>query len=149
MTELTEVREVPRPIEEVFAYIADFSTTAEYDPGIVSAHRKGPVGKDAQFHVEARFMGQTLPMAYTCTLYESPTRLEFRGESSGSKAHDRIVLQAIDGGTQIRWNLQLELTGTSRWLEVFLRPALRRMGRKALDGLTQRLHDPRGLSTHE
>ena len=149
MTELNEVREVPRPIEAVFDYVADFSTTAEYDPGVSRAERHSDPGPGARFTVDAMFLGQTLPLTYTCTVYERPARLEFQGTSSGSRALDRIRFEPTETGTRIHWNLQLELTGPSRLFEVFLRPALRRLGRKALDGLSERLHDPRALPTSE
>jgi hypothetical protein len=45
----------PRPPGEVFAYLSDFSTPAEWDPGVVEAERLGnmPVGEGSEFRVVA------------------------------------------------------------------------------------------------
>ena len=141
MTELEEIRVVPRDLEEVFDYVADFSTTAEYDPGVAHARRLDPVGHGARFVVDAVFLGRTLTMTYTCSGFDRPHRLEFRGDSPGSRALDSIRFERTEGGTRIHWKLQLELKGASRWFEPLLGPALRRLGTKALDGLSQRLRE--------
>ena len=146
MTELVEVRDVPRPLEEVFDYVADFSTTAEYDPGVSGATRLDPVGDGARFEVDAVFMGRTLPMEYRITSYERPHRLSLEGRSDGSVARDAIAFEATETGTRITWRLELELLGAGRFAEPVLRPFLRRLGRKALDGLSDRLHDPAPLA---
>jgi len=43
--------DTPRPPDEVFAYLSDFSTTAEWDPGVVEAERLGdPIGQFGRYH---------------------------------------------------------------------------------------------------
>ena len=55
--------DVRRPIDEVFAYLADFSNTEEWDPGVISAKKRGegPVAVGTEFKVVSRFLGQELP----------------------------------------------------------------------------------------
>jgi len=51
---VTEIAEVPRSLEESFAYVADFTTVAEWDPGIHSwagllwAQRRGLCGREGR-----------------------------------------------------------------------------------------------------
>ncbi len=46
--------------EEVFAYLSDFSTTADWDPGVVEAQRLDPeVREGARFRVVAKFLGRS------------------------------------------------------------------------------------------
>ena len=49
--------DVRRPIDEVFAYLADFSNTQEWDPGVVSARKRvdGAVTMGARFKVVSKF----------------------------------------------------------------------------------------------
>ncbi len=62
MARFREVIEVERPPAEVFRYVADFTTAAEWDPGIVSSTRSGgPEGVGARYDVRARFRGKTVP----------------------------------------------------------------------------------------
>ena len=142
VTVLSEVRVVPRPLEEVFAYVADFSSTAEYDPGVVRAERLDPVAEGARFMVHARFMGRTLPMTYVLETYRPCEQLIFRGDSAGARAKDDIRFESIEGGTRIHWTLELELLGPGRLIEPLLRRPLLRLGARALDGLAARLHRP-------
>jgi carbon monoxide dehydrogenase subunit G len=146
MIQVVETREVGRPVDDVFGYVADFSTTAEYDPGVASAIRLDPVSVGAAFEVYATFLGRTIPMAYRLIELDAPHRLVFEGKSSSSRARDVISFTPSGAGTRIVWTLELQLLGLSAWLERPLRAAVRRSGRAALDGLAKRLTDPAPLT---
>lgn len=148
MIRLQESRETTRPIEEVFAYVANFVTTAEYDPGVQAARQvsEGPVGEGTRFLVDAVFMGKVLPLDYSIEHYESPRRVVLRGEGKTSKALDEIRFEETEGGgTRIHWTLDLTLKG-GKLLEFVSGPILRRVGRAALDGLATRLASPEPLN---
>ena len=142
MIQVKEVRETTRPLTEVFAYVANFSTTAEWDPGVRSARRldEGPLGVGARFAVEAVFLGRTLPMEYEIVEYDPPHRVELKGTSAQTSARDLIAFEDLNGRTRITWTLDIALAGPGRLLQPFMGPPLRRLGRKALDGLAERLH---------
>jgi carbon monoxide dehydrogenase subunit G len=142
MRRTTETRRVPGPIDEVFDYLADFTTSAEWDPGVVSARRldDGPVRAGSRFDVQVRFAGRTLPMTYRVERADRPTRLELTGVSPSSTARDVIALAPDgEGHTRVTWTLEVTLTGWSRLAEPLLGPLLRRLGRKAMDGLAATL----------
>jgi carbon monoxide dehydrogenase subunit G len=145
MIRLREVRETVRPIEEVFDYVADFQTTAEYDPGVSRATRRdqGPVGVGSTYDVTAVFLGRSVPMRYRIETYERPTRVVLVGKAATSSARDEICFEPLaSGGTRIVWALDLRLTGPGRLAEPLLAPWMRRVGRRALDGLATRLARP-------
>ncbi len=141
MTQIREIRETDRPIEEVFAYVADFATTAEWDPGVARARRIGDerVGLGARYAVDATFLGRTLPMVYRIVVFDPPNRVVLEGLGSTSTARDDVRFETVDGRTRISWTLDLQLHGPSRLATPLLRPFLSRLGRKALDGLENRL----------
>ena len=58
-------RPVPCPAADIFAYLADFATVAEWDPGVKSAHLLGgePGRTGARYLVKAGFLGRTLPLS--------------------------------------------------------------------------------------
>ena len=147
MTRIREVRETDRPIDEVFAYVADFASTAEYDPGVARAQRldDGPVGTGARYAVDALFLGRTLPMQYRIVEFDPPHRVVLEGVSSTSTARDDIRFDTVGAKTRIRWTLDLQLRGLNRLATPLLGPFLRRLGRKALDGLEARLNAPEPL----
>lgn len=141
MTRIREVRDTDRPLDEVFAYVADFATTAEYDPGVARAERldEGPVGRGARYAVDAVFLGRTLPMEYRIVEFEPPHRVVLEGVGSTSTARDDIRFETVGGRTRITWTLDLRLRGLNRLATPLLGPFLRRLGRQALDGLEQQL----------
>jgi hypothetical protein len=58
--------ESPRPAAEVFDYVADFTTNAEWDPGTVSADRigGGPIGLGSECRLVVSFLRRTSRLTY-------------------------------------------------------------------------------------
>jgi carbon monoxide dehydrogenase subunit G len=144
MASFREVIEVPAPLERAFAYVADFTTAAEWDPGIVSSVRTsgdGAIG--STYAVEAEFRGKTLPFSYTVTALEPNRRIVLRGEGDRATSDDDISFEPTpDGGTRITYVADLRLKGLLRVVEPFLGGAIRTMGAKALAGLEAALSRP-------
>lgn len=148
MIRVHEIRETSRPIDEVFAYVADFQTTADYDPGVLRATRRddGPVDVGATYDVLAVFFGRRIPMHYRIERYEPPSLVVLAGEAATTAARDEIRFSSTEGGgTRIDWTLELRLKGVGRVAEPVMAPLMRRVGRKALDGLAERLGRAGGL----
>jgi hypothetical protein len=78
---------------EMFAYLSDFSTTEEWDPGVIEAERLGvdPVREGTEFRLLVRFLGQKTPLTYRIVEYDPPRAVTFRGESSTVVSLDRIT----------------------------------------------------------
>jgi hypothetical protein len=138
MRRTTETRLVRGSVDEVFDYLADFTSSAAWDPGVVSARRldDGPVSVGSRFEVRVRFAGRELPMAYRVERADRPGHLELSAVSPTSTARDVIELApATEGFTRVTWTLEVALTGWSRLAEPVMGPMLRRLGRQAMDGL--------------
>ncbi|MGL6280243.1 MAG: SRPBCC family protein [Gaiella sp.] len=144
MARFTEVIEVSRPLEEAFAYVADFSTAAEWDPGILSSRRTaGDGGVGTTYDVEAVFRGKALPFRYVVTALEPARRIVLHGEGEKATSEDDIGFEALpSGGTRITYEADLRLKGVLRLAEPFLGGAIREMGGKALAGLKTTLDRP-------
>ena len=138
---VTEVIEVPRSVEESFAYVADFTTVAEWDPGIHSSRRvSGDGGVGTVYEVQAEFRGKTMPFTYTVTAFEQNRRIVLDGVGEKATSLDTIVFEpAADGGTRITYSADFKLKGVLRVVEPFLGGTFRTLARKALDGLAAKL----------
>lgn len=132
---------VPGDIEKVFEYIADFSNTAEWDPGIVSARRTspGPVAPGSTFELVAEFMGRQLPTTYEVVSMDPPHRIVVRGGTSRFTSTDTISLTETDDGLRIDYNAEFELKGVMRLAEPLLRGTFAKLADKAVAGLEQEL----------
>jgi dehydrogenase/reductase SDR family member 12 len=136
-----EVIEVRAPLEEAFAYVADFSTAAEWDPGIVQSRRvnNGPPSAGATYDVIALFRGNRVPFRYAVREYEENRRILIVGEGAKARSTDEILFEPTEGGTRIVYDATLEMKGLYRLAGPFVGAEFQKMGAKALAGLKSRL----------
>jgi uncharacterized protein YndB with AHSA1/START domain len=97
--------ETPRPPDEVFAYLSDFTHAAEWDPGTVHSERlgEGPLGEGAEFRLVAAFLGRKTTLTYRITEYQPPQEVMLHGENSTVVSLDRITFEPLHGGTRITY----------------------------------------------
>jgi hypothetical protein len=133
-----------RDLEDVFAYLSDFSNTREWDPGVVEAERLNgqPVKQGTEFRLVAEFLGRKAPLVYRIVEYEPPRAVSFLGENPTVVSRDRITFEAIETGTRITYDADLKLKGPLRILDPLLSPVFNRIGDRALVGLSRTLGPP-------
>ena len=120
-----------------FAYLSDFSTTEEWDPGVVEASRlgDGPVGEGSEFRVVAEFLGRTNELVYRVVEFEPEDVVTLRGENATVVSLDRISFEPAGSGTRITYDAELTLKGPLRVADPLLGLAFTRVGDRALKGL--------------
>ena len=101
---------VSRSIEDVFAYLGDFTTTNEWDPGTRSTTRtSGDGGLGTTYANTSEFMGRSVDLTYETITYDEPTKVQFRGRNGRTSAMDSMTLTALpDGGTSIHYRADFE-----------------------------------------
>lgn len=143
MTTIREQIETDLPIDEAFAYIADFASSAEWDPGVESASRIGeanvPVGVGTRYRLEVKMGSRTAPMEYAISTYDAPNRVVLDGEGSGVTAVDDIRFERTESGTRIDYIADIKLGGLLRFAQPFMGGTFRRIGRDAAGGMEKTL----------
>ncbi len=141
MTRLHEVIEVPTPPAEAFAYVADFSSAQEWDPGVDSARKldDGPVEVGTKFEVVVKTGPTTQRMEYVVEALEPPSRVVLRGEGSVIEALDTIEFAPAGEGTQISYTADISFKGPLGLAEPLMKGTLEKIGEKAVAGLRQQL----------
>ena len=136
--------------DDAFAYLSDFSTSAEWDPGVVEARRlgRGTLGVGSEFHLVAEFMGRKTPLSYRITEYDPPRAVTFVGENATVVSHDRITFESIATGTRITYDADLRLKGVLRVADPLLALVFARVGDRALAGLRTVLGRPAPAAVH-
>ena len=72
--------EVDTPLEKVFAYLSDFTTTTEWDPGSVRTVRvSGDGGVGTTYHNTSTFNGRETELVYEVTELVPQERFALRG----------------------------------------------------------------------
>jgi carbon monoxide dehydrogenase subunit G len=132
--------ESPRPQEDVFAYLSDFSTTREWDPGVVEAERldEGPIVAGSRVRLVADFMGRKTPLVYEVTAIDPPHSVPLRGENATVVSLDTMTFEpTAAGGTRIVYDADLTLKGPLRLADPLLKLIFNRIGDKAAAGLRE------------
>lgn len=129
--------EVARPVEEVFDYVADFSNTSEWDPGVVEARKlaDAPVDVGSEFDVVAVFRGKRQLFRYVVTSFERNKRIVLAGDGRRARSIDEVTVQPAGAGTRLAYNADIQLKGIFRVGEPFMSRVFSRMGDEALAGL--------------
>jgi uncharacterized protein YndB with AHSA1/START domain len=132
---------VATPIEETYAYLRDFTTTMEWDPGTVRTTRIwGDGGVGTRYLNVSRFLGRETELEYVVLEAQAPRRLRLRASSSTVTSEDTMTLTATPaGGTAVRYRAEFVFQWPARILVPFLTPAFTRLGNDAEKGLRKAL----------
>jgi carbon monoxide dehydrogenase subunit G len=143
MTRLHEIIETPLPIEDAFAFIADFANSQHWDPGVATSERidDGPVGLGARYRLGIRMRGRVTPMEYRITAFEAPRRVVLTGEGSGVFAVDEIRFEPTGSGTRIDYTADIRLGGWMRLIQPFVGGAFEKIAKDALGGMQRTLDE--------
>lgn len=138
---LHETRQIDRPLDEVFTYVADFTNLAQWDPGISSSRRIGddPVGVGTKYEVVSSFAASEVPMQYEITEFEPNRRVVLIGTGKPLDAVDTIEFEARDGGTWVDYTADFTFKGWIRFVAPLMSPLMDRVGKKAVDGMVETL----------
>lgn len=141
MPRLREQVDTALPLEDTFAFVADFANASDWDPGVATSTRlnPGPVGVGARYRLGVRMRGRVTPMEYRVTAFEPGRRVVLTGEGSGVAAVDDIRFERTPGGTRIDYTADIRLTGLLRFAEPFLGGAFRKVARDAAAGMRRAL----------
>ena len=125
------------PAARVFAYLSDFTTTTEWDPGTVRTTRQaGDGGVGTRYRNVSRFLGRETELTYVVEELAAPSRFRLRGENATVVAHDTMTLvETPSGGTSVTYHAQFELKGLARFVALLLAPAFKKLGDDAEAGL--------------
>ena len=124
----------PRPIEDVFDYLADFSNVRDWDPSAVESRalNGGGVAEGSRYAVISRFLGREVPITYEVTEIERPARVALLGENDSVVSLDTMSFrERPDGGTEVTYDADLQLQGARRLLDPVVGLFFRRLCERA------------------
>lgn len=138
---LRERIETDLPLDDAFAYVADFSNASAWDPGVASAERigSGPVAVGSRYQLGIRRGERVAPMEYTITKLDPPRRVVLRGQGSGVDAVDDIRFTRVGERTVVDYRADIRLTGLMRLATPLARGTFARIARDARDGMQRTL----------
>lgn len=134
--------EVDRPVAVVFAYLSDFTTTTQWDPGTVRTTLiQGDGGVGTTYHNTSSFNGRETELVYEVTDLVPNELFALRGENKTLVARDTMRFEATpSGGTRMTYTADFTFKGLAKLIAPLLGPAFKKLGDEAEQGL----HDTLG-----
>lgn len=129
--------------ERAFAYMSDFSHTAEWDPGVDAATRldDGAVGEGSAFDLTVLVGGRRLPMRYEVVDY-APGRVTFSSRSRAIQSVDTVTVGRRGDATEVTYDARLNFRGFLRIADPLLAIGFRGIAQRAVRGLEDCLAQP-------
>lgn len=130
--------EVGRPLSQVFAYLADFTHTEQWDPGTVHTTRTddGPLALGSTFHNVSQFRGRQTELDYRIMRFDQDEHLTFTGTNKTVQATDDMSFAAAgDDRTVLTYRAHFVFKGWARLAEPFLRRGLERIADETVEQL--------------
>jgi uncharacterized protein YndB with AHSA1/START domain len=138
---------VDQPVDRVFAYLSDFTTTTQWDPGTVRTERvSGEGGVGTRYRNTSKFLGRETELDYLVVEHVSDQRLVLRGENATLVAHDSMTFVRTAGsgttageGTTVTYRAEFEFKGLAKLVAPLLSPAFKKLGDDAEQGMREAL----------
>ena len=132
---------VENPLDVVFGYLSDFTTTTDWDPGTVTTVRRhGDGGVGTTYLNTSTFLGRATQLTYIVREFIPGKRIRLRGENKTVIAVDTMTFRSVDAGTEVTYTAEFTFKAPARLLAPLLRPAFERLGKQAQAGMRKALN---------
>jgi carbon monoxide dehydrogenase subunit G len=132
---------VEKPLDTVFDFLSDFTTTVQWDPGTVTTvrlHGNGGIG--ATYVNTTKFLGKETHLTYVVEELTDRKLIRLRGENDTVTSVDTMSFRRVGSGTEVSYRAEFEFKGLSRLIAPLLKPALERLGNQAEAGMRTALN---------
>ena len=139
----------PLPPAEAFAYMADLTNFADWDPGVdrVEQVQGDGAGPGAAFDVTVTLPGRTMRLRYdTISFDDASTTMTALAENAWLTSEDTITVEADDDGSIVTYDAKLNLKGLLGLSDPLLRLTFDRIGDRAAAGLVEALDGERAAA---
>lgn len=127
-------------VEKAFAYLSDFATTTEWDPGTVETVRvSGDGGVGTVYENRSRLAGRESRLTYVVTERLPNESITLRGSNASVTAVDTISFAPDGRRTRVTYTADFTFKGVAKLAAPFLRPAFKKLGDEAEVGLREHL----------
>jgi hypothetical protein len=145
MARYTDTVTSPHSAAEIFDYLADLRSVAEWDPSVdrirLVSGEPGTAG--ARYQLEMSFLGKEVSLPYATVTVEPPSRVVFAAETGVVAIRDEAQIRSTHGaGSSVTWEARLRPKGVLRLLDPLLGLVFHRMGSRAARGLARRVGEP-------
>lgn len=119
---------INRPIEEVFAFVADQTNAPQWQDGLLEVRRitAGPLGVGTKHTAARKFLGRKLELTNEYIKYEPNRQVTFKGESGAMRFESSYLTESTTNGTKLTSQMQMEQGGLFSLAEPMIAKSLKR-----------------------
>src|SRR5437016_5707010 len=113
MVQSTMVVAIDRPIEQVFAFVANAETAPQWQEEIVDVRRTtaGPIGVGTTYQALHTHLGERAASILEITEYEPNKKVSFEGITGPSRFRDSYAFQSVGASTRVTYGFDLATQG--------------------------------------
>ena len=130
---------IQRPVEEVFAFVANLANETRWQPEIQSVTLEGPLQEGSTFREVRTTWGRRYEWHFRITEFAPPHCITIATISGTLPYQGSRIFTAVPGGTQVTEEGELQTRGWLRLLDPFLERLARRPLAVAYQNLTHLL----------
>lgn len=140
MITIDQTVEVDKPTDKVFDFLADFTTSTEWDPGTVKTVRiEGDGGVGTRYENTSKFAGRVSTVIYVVKEIVPGKHIHLRGENSSLVANDRITVEPQGSGSVVTYRAEFAFGGILKVFTPILSIFVKRLGVDGARGMKQAL----------
>ena len=104
---------INRPIEEVFAFVADQTNAPKWQDGLIEVRRltDGPVGVGTKHAATRIFLGRKMELTNEYIKYEPNKQVIFKAEAGPMHSEVSYLTESTTNGTKLTCKMQVEQSG--------------------------------------
>jgi len=104
---------INRPVEEVFAFVSDYTNDDRYITGRLDTQMttSGPIGPGTRFDTTNKFLGRRIESSMEVSEYQPNTKISSRSVKSPVQFTDCRVFRPEGSGTRVTVTLETDGTG--------------------------------------
>jgi uncharacterized protein YndB with AHSA1/START domain len=119
---------VQRPVEEVFAFVADQTNGPRWQSGLLEVRRitGEPIGLGTKHTAVRKFMGRRLEATNEYVVYEPNKEVTFKGTAGSAEFQHSYLTKSTAEGTVVTSRMEMESKGLFGLAEPLINRSLRR-----------------------
>ena len=117
MPAATHTATIPRPVEAVFAFVADGENASRWRPGVLDVKHVSGSGVGAAYKQGVKGPGgRRIDADYTITAFEPNRRIAFEATAGPVRPRGEYIFEYLGGSTRVTMSLSAELSGWKKLL---------------------------------
>ena len=123
---------INRPIEEVFAFLANPENAPKWDPTIIETKitSEGPIGVGTKGLNVGQILGRRNEFTFEYDVYEPPRKVSGHTTSGPMEVWMSNTFESFEGGTRVTHNLEIKLGSRMKVPEPMVAMAMKRQIKK-------------------